>query len=234
MSCSLCLESIELNEEVLHLCEDKSHGPCCKSCMEGYIKYQIDSQFSGSCSSILCPCVHKDKMKKQLIYSEWSTVLKELSEKYESFASSAISFRCYGCDSLRSLLPGTQSEEQIKSAWGMVEEVVNNQELLDEFRSLLHNFERGVDTADAVYKQICAQYLPTLWTMEDRKCFNVFVAVCKTMINPERRANLLLRHLNSKPHAWSYCCGRDICYKCQTAGFHSGISCEVNAGKYRS
>lgn len=229
MSCAFCLDEIVVTRSrcnALHLCHDSAHGPSCKECMIDYIKYSVNSSFMGSCSAILCPCVHADKKKCALVYDEWKKIdeLEATAIRYAELAGSSVFFHCSQCDGTGSILPVASSIQDFEECTQAVAATVED---LSAFLEALSAFEYSSDTADAFYREIYTMHIPQLWSMNDNDCWKLFCKLLKLVKNPERRANLMLRHLNSKPHFWSPCCpSADHCFKCQTRGFHYGKTCE--------
>lgn len=43
-----------------------------------------------------------------------------------------------------------------------------------------------------------------------------FKKILRLVADPERRANLHLRHLRSRPRIWTPCCHREHCFRCRT------------------
>ena len=58
-----------------------------------------------------------------------------------------------------------------------------------------------------------------LWhqiTATDKDVWEEFKRILRMIMDPERRANLHLRHLRSRPRIWTPCCHREHCFRCKT------------------
>lgn len=134
--CSICLDDVNAYNEsdIAHLCPDKTHSSCCKSCMISYIENAIESAYFGTCPLITCPNASHvsdrnhsqgsssdnsiqigNKKRKILIYEEWKNIISpEASNKYNQLANSLLAFLCGGCHSLKTLDVGYDYEASSK------------------------------------------------------------------------------------------------------------------------
>ena len=225
--CSFCFGDVDPSDLANNYCSAYAdHDPVCKQCLAYYIRERITSAFLGSCPIMHCPCVHPSKTKKLLRFHEWRGVAGSDSfNRYEKLAESIVAFLCGTCHALRSLLVRYDPNE---APQGRAELEAKLGETASE--SLFTAVERycdGVVGVDEVYCCALPSAFPTFTSsLGDWEAFEVIRSVLRCIANPERRANLQLRHYRARPQVWTQCCNKEHCYRCQTKGFHHGRSCE--------
>lgn len=143
--------------------------------------------------------------------------------RYEKLAESLVAFLCGSCHALKSLLIRYDSNGQDELAQQLT---VEAHELL---RAAIARYESGEDGIDELYKGALPVAFPGFdSTHTDAAAHENLTSVLRNIANPERRANLQLRHYRSRPRVWTHCCSKEHCYRCQTKDFHEGRSCEEN------
>jgi hypothetical protein len=232
--CEICLEN-KSNVDAIQFCSEEDHNgnSNCTNCTIAYITNKIETSFLGSCPTIFCPSSsHLDGKKKILDFRQWKNLLSPGDlKKYHSLADSLLAFLCGGCHSLKSLQINS-TQEQLKIAKGIVKnkvETMGGTELYDSFIRDLNFFVLGDIIVEQFYAKLRDEYFPTSMISEsDQEVWEVFKNILRLIQDPERRANLHLRHLRSRPRIWTPCCHREHCFRCRTKDFHEGISCDEN------
>jgi hypothetical protein len=230
--CEVCLENLVENDS-LHMCSDKTHHGLCKSCAFSYINNRIDSSFLGSCQTMICPCAHSDGKRRRILdFKQWRILVPQADlKKYTSLADSILAYLCGGCHSLKSLQI-ISTEEQIVLAEGILKksiETVGGTELHDSFKHELNLFVLGELSVEDFYDRLAGEYFSrSMVSGTDQEVWEIVKNVLRLVIDPERRANLHLRHLRSRPRMWTPCCHREHCFRCRTKDFHEGRSCDEN------
>lgn len=141
--------------------------------------------------------------------------------RYEKLAESLVAFLCGSCHALKTLLIRYDPTGSDALANDMSSESF---QLLDASLSRYVSGDKGIEE---LYSQVLPEVFPGFVSvLTDREAFDCMTTVLKCIANPERRANLQLRHYRSRPRIWTHCCSKEHCYRCQTRDFHDGRSCE--------
>eukprot|EP01039_Chlorochromonas_danica_P008496 gene8496-9364_t len=226
-NCPICLSEPEDPVILCQECEEM----LCRGCMTSYMESTLQSSFMGTCPTILCPSVshHKSKKRKLLSYTKWKEVVPvELSNKYNALASSLLAFLCGGCHSLKTLDLGYESDPTAAC-------YVNLKKLLSDaasadgryalFEETIHAYLVGNNTLEETYDAVLKTHFPTIPSLPDQEAWEIFRDVLRTIVDPERRANLHLRYLRDRPRIKTLCCQREHCFKCKMKDFHDGRTC---------
>jgi len=141
--------------------------------------------------------------------------------RYEKLAESLVAFLCGSCHALKSLLirynpTGTEHLADQMPA-----------EAYSKLLASMNRYVNGEEGLEEIYSMAIPQAFPGFTgALSDREAFDCMTAVLSCIANPERRANLQLRHYRARPRIWTHCCSKEHCYRCQTKDFHEGRSCE--------
>ena len=224
--CPICLCD-DGKDVVEDFCTDSNESHVvCKECFVNYITHKIDVSYLGTCPVLNCPCMHPNSNKKprMLKYPNWKSIVGHVSfQKYEKLAESVLLFLCGGCHMLKTLLVAYTVEEHGHACVEMANEL--ECEVFKKWKDGLSNYLIGKSTTDDVYQLLSDTY-PNFMTMSDIDAYAVMKRTLKCVPDPERRANLQLRHYRSRPHIWTLCCNKEHCFKCQTKDYHVGKTCE--------
>ena len=101
------------------------------------------------------------------------------------------------------------------------------QPLWASFLDALRDFEHGLVDVPNFYDMItCIYFVDVAGSKDDVTSWMLMERILAMVINPERRANLHLRHLKYHPRIWTTCCISVQCFRCRTSTYHEGRSCE--------
>ncbi len=220
-TCSICLEENFCMVTRNSFCSnDKTNGEsCCENCLKSYIASMISSAFKGSCPVLYCPlCVGgKDRSRCILKYSYMTSIQDERAQ-YEMLAESLLSLQCGGCHKRKSMHV-VQSREFILQA---------KSELLDitDLQLILGQYETGKITISDCFQTLTSICFPSISMISDTEAWKIMRNVLLLIDNPERRSNLHLRYLRTRPRVWTYCCRTEQCFRCRTKTYHEGKTCE--------
>jgi hypothetical protein len=239
MSCPICYEtqvSAEKTKSSLTCpCKDvkESHDVICGSCYSSHINIKIMDAYMGTCPVISCPGLHSPSSGTILDYGEWTDsklgiVTPANAQKYEELAKSLLSFLCSSCHKMNSLcVPYVSSDnerEDIVKSICVSDKFIGGTEsvLLD----CLKHYVVGAISADEAFHTLTTSIFSTT-LLSDRDCWSlIFEKLLSIIANPERRANLHLRYIRSRPRCWTRCCVREHCFRCRTKEYHEGKTCE--------
>ncbi|KAG7379964.1 hypothetical protein PHYPSEUDO_007908 [Phytophthora pseudosyringae] len=79
---------------------------------------------------------------------------------------------------------------------------------------------RGVEFC--YHRQDAAEFYAFLTEKFEGNAEHVLWKVLPKIVDEERRAALLLRHLNKNPDTQTRCCGANVCFKCKATNHHDG------------
>ena len=252
-SCCVCgceAANKDANNEELRWCSRQSDHKAymCVTCVARYVTTIISSDFAGVCSPMICPLCPKEEGKggkrktKTLDYIVWKLLVSEDKVKFHNtLASSLLLFLCGGCHAQRSLMVDTSQTQRphameflkaklIELASSSTLSSSKTEEAESEpFFAAIALFEEGIMSVDEYYTLLSEQFLPKLFltsASDDQQVFETFKHILRLVADPERRANLHLRHLRSRPRVWTSCCSREHCFKCRTKDSHQGRTCQ--------
>ena len=219
--CLICLEDT---------CEDGGQSPflCCpeescsathRECLARYVTNRIETAFLGSCPQMFCPTCDgngKDRRRRILPFDSWSAMVSPNAvTKFSQLSDSLLAFLCGGCHVLKSLnLPS--SPEHIRSAEASLSKLLDGLEssefTFESLKSHVNDFQIGLLSVEDFYKLLQSKYLQaSLGLGTDQEAWSSFSFVLRLIKDPERRANLHLRHLRERPRIYTPCCHREVC-----------------------
>ena len=232
--CPICIDAEE-NNELLYVCRDTSHSGFHKDCLIGYIESKVNDGYLGICPLMNCPCEHKDKKRRILPYSTWKSISSPvIISKFKDNAESLLSFLCGNCHTLRSITVVYTEEDRIIAQTKLVEHFADNLLYTSLFADI-ESFINGELSVTELYQKLSNEYFHVLFTTgEDTEVWNIFKYILALIEDPERRANLHLRHLWIRPRMSTPCCQKEHCFRCRTKDFHNGKTCEENTNNLDS
>jgi hypothetical protein len=227
--CPVCFDDVSItSEEYIISCHDTSHPGFHRECLCHYIQSKVSEGFPGACPSINCPCEHVDKKRKILRFPTWNKIVPtELSQKFRANAESLLAFLCSNCHVLRTISVPYVEEEVIKSK-ETLRDKMGNIPKYEAFLIDLDQYSLGEMNVLELYDKISSLYFQEFQTGEDKDVWVIFKLILQIIEDPERRANLHLRHLKIRPRMWTPCCTKEHCFRCRTKDFHTGKTCEQN------
>jgi|SaaInlStandDraft_5_1057022.scaffolds.fasta_scaffold06536_2 hypothetical protein len=239
VKCSICFES---NCEIVQFCSDPSshidNQQICSDCVVEHISQTIKTGYNGFCPTINCPLQHTNKKKPTLMYHGWSEYITkkrdesnihpydELASKlsiihtYDELANKLLNVRCGMCDKTKSLLPAFKGSFNSSEYLGNL--VIVHKYDVEDITYILRQimlYKRGSISVSDAYNKIIKQYSDT--SLINLDLDTLVINLLKTIKNPEKRANMYLRHIKYNPIVQTVCCGEDVCFKCKRMGYHS-------------
>lgn len=221
--CLICLDEEESGErgEQLHFlcCPEESCSATHRECLAHYVTNRIETAFLGSCPQMFCPTCDgngKDRRRRILPFDNWSAIVSSNAvTKFSQLSDSLLAFLCGGCHVLKSLnFPF--SPEHLRSAEASLIKLLDGLEssefTFESLKSQVLDFQNGLLSVDDFYKLLQSKYLQaTLGLGTDQEAWSSFSFVLRLIKDPERRANLHLRHLRNRPRIYTPCCQREVC-----------------------
>ena len=216
----ICLEDIvrEDGEHPFRCCPEESCSATHRECIGRYVTNRIETAFLGSCPQMFCPtcdAIGKDH-RRILPYGSWSSIVSSNSvQKFTQLSDSLLAFLCGGCHVLKSLnLPF--SPEQLRTAEESLKKMLDGtgttEFSFESLKSHVNDLQIGLLTVEKFYNLLQSKYLQsTLGLGTDQEAWTSFSSVLRLIKDPERRANLHLRHLRERPRIYTPCCHREVC-----------------------
>ena len=238
-TCLVCLEVGVVREDGSSFlcCPEESCKATHHECMVQYLTNRIETAFLGSCPIIYCPTCDRSGGKKRRIlpYGSWSSIVSSnVVQKFTQLGDSLLGFLCGGCHVLKSLnLPF--SLEHFRAAEESLRKILDvgtehSEFTFESLKSHVNDFQMGQISVEEFYKLLHSNYLQsTIGLGSDQEAWTSFSSVLRLIRDPERRANLHLRHLRERPRIYTPCCHREHCFRCKTRDYHEGKSCEENS-----
>lgn len=227
--CLICFDDISIHDErYITACNDITHPGFHRECLCLYIQSKVSEGFPGACPSMNCPCEHVDKKRRILKFPVWNKLVStQISQKFKANAESLLAFLCSNCHVLRTIAVPYVEEECIKSK-DLIREKLGDIPTTEAFLLDVNQYNDGEITVHELYEKISTVYFQEFQTGEDKDVWNTFKLILSIIEDPERRANLHLRHLKIRPRMWTPCCTKEHCFRCRTKDFHTGKTCEQN------
>jgi hypothetical protein len=232
--CTICSEGVQ-DVKFTCPCKAVAHGPVCNECFGNHITIKITDAYMGTCPVITCPGLHGPSHKDTVLdFAEWSDLNKNgvipvsTIQKYEELAKSLLSFLCSSCHKMNSLhVPyNSLAAERIKAMESLTASDKYIGASSSALKECLDAYNVGRMSADEAHAMINDSLFATAG-LSDKDCWGlIFEKLLGTIHNPERRANLHLRYIRSRPRCWTRCCQREHCFRCRSKDFHEGKSCE--------
>jgi len=231
-TCPICLCE---PENGISLCCDR-HGMACRTCLTSMVEQTVNGAFFGTCPILACPDPTHSKTKKKKILSiaKWARIVpNDVGNRYKALASHLLAFLCGGCHSLKTLDVGFEANTSAP-CYEHLQKVLTDSETgasrYEDLRKDLSTFCVGDIDLDEFYDMLNTRYFPQLSVLADAQAWEIFMALLRTIEEPERRANLHLRYLRDRPRMKTLCCNREHCFKCKIKDFHEGKTCLEYSG----
>jgi len=205
--CPLCRNDCN-TKDITRFCSDHNDGGICGSCIGDYIKQKVDKCIAGLCPRLSCPLCLVESKPRILKYSIWtksSHIAPEITAKYNELATSLLAFFCGGCHTSRSLSVGAEPllPKQIASARKKLhDKITATGQNFEDFEKELETFCDGILSVEEFFNTVTTTFLSSLISAKDCAAWDLFKNVLLLIDDPERRANLHLRYLRSRPRIW--------------------------------
>lgn len=223
--CCICLEE-QSGSDLCHtgLCGSNAcTDSFCRSCLEAYFS-DATSYSRFTVLPIRCPAA---ECRRRVPTERWAKLVPvEILEAYHKGAKDSLTFRCPECHESGSLIVENVTDPQFR-AEAVEDFLVHNRrspfhaERL--FRRRWAAFSTGASTVDQLLDALLA--VLGCGSIDDLSA-RVLRRVLLLIPDVERRCALHLACLRRHPLIWTPCCGATICWRCQVAGGHDGMTCE--------
>eukprot|EP00644_Phytophthora_capsici_P005111 jgi/Phyca11/96285/e_gw1.1.446.1 len=208
--CQICLEA---PASVFQICGPECPAKVCNQCIVQYLIITIYSFYPGVLPKVRCPVclnlLNKTQWKKRRDADDNSHVLK----KYKTLCRQSCGFYSPCCDNVNySMLPRHSDDDCMK-----IKLPIDQVEAVDEL------YRRGVEFC--FHRQDVDEFYHFLTSTFPENVEELMWVFLPKITDEERRATLLLRHLNKNPDTWTRCCKQKVCFKCKATDHHNG-DCE--------
>lgn len=231
ITCPICLCEVENG---LNLCCD-FHSSACRPCLTSMVESTINGAFFGTCPVLSCPDpTHQESKKKKILQmNKWARIVpNDVTNRYKALSSHLLAFLCGGCHALKTLDVGFEANTGAP-CYLHIQKLLTDAEGVSRYEDLrkdLLTFCMGDVELDEFYDILNTRYFPQLSVLGDPEAWEIFMALLRTIEEPERRANLHLRYLRDRPRMKTLCCNREHCFKCKIKDFHEGKTCLEYSG----
>lgn len=223
--CCICLEqqsgsTLRYNS----LCGNPAcNDTFCSTCLQAYFT-DAASYSRFTVLPLRCPAA---ECRRRVPTERWANLVPaETLEAYQKGARDSLNFRCPSCHDADSL---------------MVDVVIDHEHRAEAIESFLAQNRRSSFCAERLLRRSWAAFSAGTATADQVLDALLAVLGCNSMLDlsakqlrqvlsfipdVERRCALHLACLRKHPLIWTPCCGAEICFRCQLAGHHDGMTCE--------
>lgn len=222
--CQICMDA---PASVLQLCGVVCLAEVCEPCLVRHLAANVYSFYSGVLPKIRCPvCLNllnknqwdnfvlprKDSQQEEEQQDDNSHVL----DKYMVLCRQSCGFQSPCCHNAEyTMLPDRYAESEDED-----DENAQMTLTLVQVEALPELHQRGVEFC--YHREDAAEFYEFLTEKFQEKVDALLWRLLPKIADEERRAALLLRHLNRNPDTQTRCCGMDVCFKCKATHHHDG------------
>ncbi|KAK1946815.1 hypothetical protein P3T76_002367 [Phytophthora citrophthora] len=217
--CQICMDA---PASVFQICGAECMAEVCYQCIVQHLIVNVYSFYPGVLPKIRCPvCLNL------LNKSQWLQFVKRpdsesgrnvddnshILEKYKTLCRQSCGFQSPCCHNANySMLPEMYHDESDESL--KLELPIDQVEAVDEL------YRRGVEFC--YHRQDVVEFYHFLTSTFHDNVDKLLWLFLPKIVDEERRAALLLRHLSKNPNTKTHCCGEEICFKCKVTNHHNG------------
>ncbi|KAG1691159.1 hypothetical protein DVH05_027234 [Phytophthora capsici] len=218
--CQICLC---VPASVFQICGAECLAEVCDECIVNHLTADVDSFypvvhsfFPGALPKIYCPVclnlLNKTQWQHFVLGGDDSYVL----DKYKTLCRRSCGFESPCCHNPNySMLPECYQESNDSDGdYLKVELPIDQAVAVDEL------YRRGVEFC--FHRQTVERFYHFLTSVFQDNVDKLLWLFLPKIVDEERRATLLLRHLNKNPDTWTHCCKEKLCFKCKVAIHHNG------------
>eukprot|EP00644_Phytophthora_capsici_P007480 jgi/Phyca11/111973/e_gw1.21.473.1 len=221
---------------VFQLCSGECLAEICNYCLVRHVTASIYSYYPGVLPKVRCPVCLNLLNKNQWLHFVQPKQEQEQNQeqeqpdqkpqnvddnshvldKYVMLCRQSCGFQSPCCHLPDySMLPERYAESHDENDEDLQLELpIDQVEALDEL------YRRGVEFC--YHRQDIVEFYHFLTSTFHENVDKLLWLFLPKIVDEERRAALLLRHLSKNPDAHTICCGMDVCFKCKATNHHNG------------
>ncbi|ETP33412.1 hypothetical protein F442_18066 [Phytophthora nicotianae P10297] len=235
--CQICMDT---PASVFQLCGVDCLAEVCSQCLVRYLTTSVYSFYPGILPKVRCPVcltllnknqweqfvqpptleLHDTREPEQEQTQEEQQQQQDdnrhVLEKYVMLCRQSCGFQSPCCHlSSYTMLPERYAETEVGD-----DEDAQLELPVEQVEALSELYQRGVEYC--YHRQDATEFYRFLTEKFKKNSEQVLWRLLPNIVDEERRAALLLRHLNKNPDTRTICCGVAVCFKCKATNHHDG------------
>ncbi|KAE9078236.1 hypothetical protein PF010_g23204 [Phytophthora fragariae] len=223
--CQICLDA---PASIFQLCGAQCLAELCESCVVRYLTASVYAFYPGVLPKVRCPVcltlLNRNQWHKFVLPVEppqeqqYTDDNSHVLDKYVTLCRQSCGFQSPCCHNEEyTMLPQRYAESED----GDDDDDDDKVELVEEqLEALPELCRRCVELC--YHREEVADFYEFLSAKFDGRVEAVLWQLLPKIVDEERRAALLLRHLRRNPDTQTHCCGAKLCFKCKAVNHHGG------------
>ncbi|GMF51923.1 unnamed protein product [Phytophthora fragariaefolia] len=230
--CQICLDA---PASVFQLCGAQCLAELCELCLVQHVAASVYTFYPGVLPKVRCPVcltllnknqwqrfvlpVASEQAQEQQETEQLADDSSHVLDKYVMLCRQSCGFQSPCCHNAEyTMLPERYADSDDEG--DDEEDVARLELLLEQVEALPELHRRGVEFC--YHREEVESFYAFLATTFGARVERVLWRLLPKIVDEERRAALLLRHLGTHPDAHTRCCGAKVCFKCKATDHHDG------------